>query len=209
MELIKKLGRNILFNFTTKEEVAFESFWADSPVVVTFLRRFGWVFCRLGAKELSEIKPLLEQSNVRLIGVGLEELGVEEFVSGNFFAGELFLDTQKKSYDDIGFKRFNFLSMIPEFLKKVTKDAMTRSKEVGIQGNMAGDGMQTGGTIVISKGGAEVLYLFKQTTFADHASNDAILKSLGIEPQVTASASTDSPEIASASSSALPTCDEK
>ena len=31
-------------------------------------------------------------------------------------------------------------------------------------------------------GGTEVLYLFKQTTFADHAPNEDILKALGIQP---------------------------
>ena len=30
-------------------------------------------------------------------------------------------------------------------------------------------------------GGTEVLYLFKQTTFADHAPNEDILKALGIQ----------------------------
>ena len=32
-------------------------------------------------------------------------------------------------------------------------------------------------------GGAEVLYLFKQTSFADHAPNEDILKALGIAPR--------------------------
>ena len=52
-----------------------------------------------------------------LVGVGLEELGVEEFVAGKFFDGELFLDTQKKSYEAMGFKRFGILASIPELLK--------------------------------------------------------------------------------------------
>ena len=52
-----------------------------------------------------------------MIGVGLEELGVEEFVAEKFFDGELFLDTKKKSYEDMGFKRFGMLAAIPELLK--------------------------------------------------------------------------------------------
>ena len=54
-----------------------------------------------------------------LIGVGLEEFGVEEFVAGKFFDGELFLDTQKKSYEAMGFKRFGFLAAIPELLRVI------------------------------------------------------------------------------------------
>ena len=40
-------------------------------------RRFGWAFCRLAAKEISSILPQLKEHNVRLIGVGLETLGME------------------------------------------------------------------------------------------------------------------------------------
>lgn len=45
------------------------------------------MFCRLGAQEYSTIAPVLSQANVRLIGVGLEPLGVEEFVEKKFWAG--------------------------------------------------------------------------------------------------------------------------
>ena len=37
-------------------------------------------------------------------------------------------------------------------------------------------------TFISLTGGSEVLYLFKQTTFADHAPNEDILKALGIQP---------------------------
>ena len=33
------------------------------------------------------MKPILDRHNVRFIGVGVEPLGVEEFVAGNFFDG--------------------------------------------------------------------------------------------------------------------------
>lgn len=181
MDLLKKISRNVLLNYASKEEVAFETLWQERACVVTFLRRFGWSLCRLGAKELSDIKPLLDEHNVRLIGVGLEEFGVEEFVAGKFFDGELFLDTQKKSYEAMGFKRIGFLASIPELLKKLTRDASARADARGITGNLSGDGMLTGGTIVVSKGGSEVMYLYKQQSFADHASNEEILKALGIE----------------------------
>ena len=52
---------------------------------------------------------------------------------------------------------------------------------MGIKGDMKGDGMQTGGTIVVSKGGGNVLLLHKQTSPGDHADIDQILKVLGIE----------------------------
>ena len=102
--------------------------------------------------------------------------------------------------------------------QRLTRDASARADARGITGNLAGDGMQTGGTIVVSKGklgsqpdfvfymilndfsrcivilhcmailwyptgGSEVMYLFKQQSFADHAPNEEILKALGIEPK--------------------------
>ena len=45
--------------------------------------------CRLWSTELSLVKPQLDAQNVRLCGVGLEELGVEEFQEGKFFTGGL------------------------------------------------------------------------------------------------------------------------
>ena len=45
------------------------------------------MFCRLAAQEYSLIAPVLSQANVRLVGVGLEPLGVEEFVEQKFWAG--------------------------------------------------------------------------------------------------------------------------
>ena len=64
-----------------------DSLWQDTPCVLFFMRRFGWVFCRLGAKELSAIYPHLVEAKVRLIGIGLEELGVQEFINGKYFDG--------------------------------------------------------------------------------------------------------------------------
>ena len=46
---------------------------------------------------------------------------------------------------------------------------------MGIDGNMSGDGLQKGGLLVVERGG-KVLYSFVQESFADHASNQDILK---------------------------------
>ncbi len=52
------------------------------------------MFCRLAAQELSLLSPRLSQENVRLVGIGLEELGVEEFVEKKFWAGGRKLDSR-------------------------------------------------------------------------------------------------------------------
>ena len=70
--------------------VELQSLWATQTVVVVFLRRFGWQLCRLWSTELSSVKPQLDAHNVRLCGVGLEELGLEEFQEKKFFTGGKF-----------------------------------------------------------------------------------------------------------------------
>jgi hypothetical protein len=37
----------------------------------------------------SALQPIFQQNNVKLIGVGLEEVGVQEFIDGKFFDGGL------------------------------------------------------------------------------------------------------------------------
>ena len=49
------------------------------------------------------MQPIFKENNVRLVGVGLESIGVEEFIEGKFFDGgekfvkwiELFPDSYK------------------------------------------------------------------------------------------------------------------
>lgn len=69
--------------------VELQSLWAKQTAVVVFLRRFGWQLCRLWSTELSSVKSQLDAHNVQLCGVGLEELGLEEFVEKKFFTGGL------------------------------------------------------------------------------------------------------------------------
>jgi len=139
------------------------------------------VYCRLGAQEISAIKPLLDQHDTRLVGVGLEKFGVEEFIAGNFFNGDLFVDVGKKSYLDLGFKSTGWLGLIPAILGRIARAAQNRIKGLGIEGNMQGDGFQKGGVLVVDKGGADQLYFWEQNDLAEHASNSEILKALGIK----------------------------
>ncbi len=42
---------------------------------------------RLAAREISALLPALQEAGVRLVGVGLEKEGVQEFIDGRFFEG--------------------------------------------------------------------------------------------------------------------------
>jgi len=138
------------------------------------------MYCRLGAREISAIKPILDQHDTRLVGVGLEKLGVEDFMAGNFFNGDLFVDVGKKSYQDLGFKTSGFLSLIPAIIGRIARAGQARAKALGIANNMEGDGFQKGGVLIVEKGGASQLFFWEQSELAEHASNADILKALGI-----------------------------
>ncbi|GBL76212.1 Prostamide/prostaglandin F synthase [Araneus ventricosus] len=137
-------------------------------------------FCRLAAKQLSEIKPKLDEHNVRLVGIGVEELGVQEFIDGKFFAGDLFIDVEKKCYKDLEYKRYGFLNLIPALFTKTSRDAISASREAHLGGDLKGDYYQVGGTLVVKKGGEKVLLNHKQESLADHVDSKEVLKCLNI-----------------------------
>jgi len=130
---------------------------------------------------VSAIKPILDSNDVKLVGVGLEELGVQEFIDEQYFKGELYIDTEKKSYNALGFKRFGFFGLIPAVLSAASRLAQSRAKSLGMTGNLAGDGYQNGGALVIGKNG-ETLFHYVQQGAPDHASNLDLLKALNIDP---------------------------
>lgn len=75
----------------------------------------------------------------------------------------------------MGFKRFGFLGLIPAVLGSAARAMQAKAKELGLGGDIKGDGYQNGGALVVDKGG-NTLYTYVQETTADHANNSEILK---------------------------------
>lgn len=163
MNEAQKIAKVQLKSATTGQLVSVEDFWANGPCVIHFMRRFGCQYCRLVAQRISLIKPLLDDHNVRLIGVGVENFGVEDFINEGFFTGELFVDDSKTCYKELGYKRYNWFNIWPSLLSKTSRDAYSASSKEGVTGNLAGDGLQMGGTLVVTQGAKQVLLDFKQT----------------------------------------------
>lgn len=139
---------------------------------------------------MSQLKPRLDADNIRLVGIGLEELGVEDFVKGEYFKGELYIDMKKECYKELGFRRLNVLSMIGKLVGKSTRQSLKESREQHIDGNFKGDGMQNGGALVVDQGGA-VLLSWKQDSPGEHLDPNNVLKSLGITETVQVDAAKD------------------
>jgi hypothetical protein len=45
------------------------------------------LFCRLAAREISALKPILDSNEVKLVAVGFDAAGMQSFLSGNYFNG--------------------------------------------------------------------------------------------------------------------------
>ncbi|XP_071382471.1 prostamide/prostaglandin F synthase isoform X2 [Centroberyx affinis] len=177
---LAKVGKNLLKSADTGESVELQSLWQEKPAVLFFLRRFGCQVCRWMASEISKLEPDLRANGVALVGIGPEETGLEEFREGGFFKGSLYVDKKKKSYKDLGFKRYTALSVVPAALGKKVRDIISKANAEGIQGNFTGDLLQSGGTLIVAKGGEKVLLHFVQDSPGDHLPLEDIAKALGV-----------------------------
>jgi len=130
-----------------------------------------------------------------MVAVGLEMLGVDEFVSGKYWTGELYIDLQKEAYKKLGFKRLGFFEAFRTALNKIGRLAMGRAKDKNIKGDMKGDGFQNGGTLIVGAGGKDILLKFIQEHPAEHVSTDVILKTLGIDGPVNNEPPKSQPEV--------------
>lgn len=154
--------------------------------------------CRLWSTELSSVKSQLDVHNVRLCGVGLEELGLEEFLEKKFFTGELFIDAKQQIYKDLGFKRYNVINVLGGLAAKETRVSISKANAMGIKGNLKGDGMLNGGMLIVTAGGEKVLLDHKQASPGDHVANEKILDVLGIKSEEVKEKETESASAAAA-----------
>lgn len=110
-------------------------------------------------------------------------MGLEQFIQGDFFNGELYIDTKKQCYKKLGFKRLNVLSIFPSVLSKSSREALNKAKQENISGDFRGDGFQNGGTLVVAPGG-EVLVSYRQENPSDHMDIQEIFRVLGIKEEL-------------------------
>ncbi|CAL8339964.1 unnamed protein product [Merluccius merluccius] len=177
---LSQVGKHLLKNTDSGEEVEVQSLWRGQTAVLFFLRRFGCQVCRWTAAEISKLEPDLRANNIALVGIGPEETGLQEFREGGFFKGALYLDVNKKTYKDLGFKRYTALSLVPAALGKKVRDVSAKASAQGIQGNFSGDLLQSGGMLIVAKGGEKVLLHFVQDSPGDFVPLEDVSKALGV-----------------------------
>ena len=119
-----------------------------------------------------------------MIGVGVEQFGVDEFIEGRFLDGDVYIDEGKKSYAALDFKTMSFLQLIPAVISATARAAQAAANSLGLGGNMDGDKWQNGGCLVVEKGGGDKPLLhYVQKSAPDHVSNVDVLNSLEIKEE--------------------------
>ena len=93
---------------------------------------------------------------------------------------DVYVDEGKKSYRDLGYKRFTWLSIWTALISRISRAAISEARKERITGNLAGDGLQNGGVLIVDKGGSKVLLNHREESPGDHVTNETILSSLGI-----------------------------
>lgn len=77
---------------------------------------------------MSTLTPLLASHGVKNVAVGLEDFGLDDFVKGEFFNGDLYVDIGQKTYKDIGYKRFSTIGVLLSLFNKKARDRIARVK---------------------------------------------------------------------------------
>ena len=90
------------------------------------------------------------------------------------------MDEGKKSYRDLGYRRFNWINIWSALLSQISRASLSKAKRQNISGNLSGDGLQNGGLLIVNKGGTKVLLNHREEVPGDHVANDEILRILGI-----------------------------
>lgn len=165
----------------TGEVVTLESLWKANTCVIIFFRRWGCLYCRLWAKEISDIAQTLRDHNIRLIGIGPEETGAQEFYDNKYFDGDVYTDINKEVYSKIGFKRYNYFSILFYIMSREGRSAYKKGKAANIPWNLRGDGLQNGGALIVESGG-KLLHSFRQEGAAETLPSEKILEVLDLEP---------------------------
>jgi peroxiredoxin len=171
-----------------KQVVRLGDVWAKQPVVLTFVRHFGCIFCREHVVELQKEIERVHQLGAEIVVIGN---GAPHFIPGfrelTGFDGPIYTDPSRRSYDLASMKRG-----WSTFLNARAVTNLARAFVGGArQGSVQGDPSQQGGTLVVAPPG-RILFHHVSETAGDHpklAKLLAVLEAEAAKPQSGAVAS--------------------
>jgi hypothetical protein len=184
---IDKIRDKKLYNPTNKEEIEFETLYSklnsNQLLYVVFFRRWGWVFCKAGALELSKTFAKVNKeypNRLRFVGVGVEELGYDEFLKEGYFQSDLYVNRGKTIYKAMNFAKPGCLSCwgfckkdVFKRLKNINENFAEKKLKTDVA--VKSDQFQMGGSIMITPTG-NVIFQHQDAYYGDHAKEDVILE---------------------------------
>ena len=93
---------------------------------------------------------------------------------------EVYIDERKQTYQDLGYRRFNIISIFKALVSRISRAALSEVKTRNIHGNLSGDGLQNGGMLIVTRYGTRVIMNHREEVPGDHVSNEDILRALGL-----------------------------
>lgn len=129
--------------------------------------------CREEASELSSLKPQLEELGVRLVAVVKEDVGTEIQDFRPHFAGDIYIDEEKRFYGPLQRKMGGL-----GFIRLGVWQNLIRAWRSGYQGNLKGEGYILGGVFVIGAGNQGILLEHREKEFGDKVDTADVLEAV-------------------------------
>eukprot|EP01147_Barroeca_monosierra_P010663 gene10663-7804_t len=161
----------------TGEYIPLHQIWSEKTVVLGFFRRFGCKLCRYAAVQLSTLQGFLDAAGARLVAVGFEAVGLQAFVNGKFFSGDIYVDLSRACYRGLKLENLGFLRGMAMLLTDTRVASTLKEAKDVAYGDFKGDGMQLGATFVVGPG-CNVFLEHRQKHFGDNPNLDEVKKAV-------------------------------
>lgn len=146
-------------------EVHLSTVWRDGPILLTFLRHFGCMFCREWLRDLED-----NQADIRRMGLNIYSIGIGEPKHAERYCGRLspstvcFSNEDASAYHEYGFAQMGLKEVLNLNFARNTLRALAKGN---IQTETTGDGRMIGGHFIIDQKGI-IRYAFYSETAGDH-----------------------------------------
>jgi peroxiredoxin len=153
-------------------DVYLSQLWQDGPVLLTFLRHFGCMFCREWLGELEDYQDDIRRMGLKIYSVGIGEPKHAERYCGRLTPNtECFSNEDASAYYEYGFGQMGLKELLNLDFVRNTLRALANGN---IQTEMTGDGRMIGGHFIIDQDGI-IRYAFYSETAGDHPTFGEIL----------------------------------
>jgi len=150
-----------LQNIITSEGNEIETYSHSFPLILVFLRHFECVFCKEAIRELSQMRPELEEKKVKVIFIHMSDAEVANkyFSEFNFPEAEHVSDPDCRIYSDFGLAKGSFSQLFG--LKVWSRGYQLRQTGLKMTRKTMGDSLQMPGVFVVHQGKVIDSYIHK------------------------------------------------